>query len=116
MGNTNLSITVCLLRLLTLTNMYTPTHISILAHTCLPMVITVISYKILTNTNMYSTMYKCLLSRTKLCTPINKYCIDVYNFVNDNKWNNLQNTDKCKVIFDNIQMFIANNKLVYANT
>ena len=40
----------------------------------------------------------------------------MYNFFDDNKWNKLKNIDKHKLIFDNIQTFITNDKLVYANT
>ena len=72
MGNTNLSTTICLLWLLTLTNLYTPIDICILAHTSLPTVITRISYNVLTNTNMYSAIYEHLLPTTKLYTAMHK--------------------------------------------
>ena len=101
-GTTNLSTTIFLLRLLTLINLYTPIHKCILAYTSLLALITRISHKILTNTNKYSTIYKRLLLWTNLYTPIHKLCIDIYNFVDGNKWNDLQNIDKCKVIFDNV--------------
>ena len=99
MGNTNLSTTILLL---TLTNMYTPIHMCILAYTCLPTVITVISYKIMTNTNKYSAIYKRLLSLTKLYMLIHNIHIDIYNFVNDNKGQQHTEIDKGKLIFYNI--------------
>ena len=82
--------------------MYTPIHIHILAYTCLPTVITIISYKIMTNTNKYSTIYKRLLSSTKLYMLIHNVCIDVYNFVNNNKGQQHKEIDKGKLIFYNI--------------
>ena len=102
MGTTNLSTTIFLLWLLASTNLYTPIHTCILAYTSLSVLTTRISYKILTNTNKYSAIYKHLLSLTNLYNPIHKLYTDVCNFVNGNKRNNLQNIDKCKVIFDNV--------------
>ena len=99
MGNTNLSTTILLLAS---TNMYNPIHICILAYTCLLMLITVISYKIMTNTNKYSAIYKHLLSSTKLYTLIHNVCIDVYNFVDNNKGQQHTEIDKGKLTFYNI--------------
>ena len=102
MGNTNLSTTIFLLWLLMSTNLHTPIHVCILGYTSLSGSIARISYKILTETNKYSAIYKCLLSPTNLYTPIHKLCIDIYNFVVGNKWNDLQNIDKCKLILANV--------------
>ena len=102
MGNTKLSTTIFLLWLLMSTNLYNPIHICILGYSSLSASTAGISYKILTKTNKYSAMYKCLLSPTNLYTPIHKLCIDVYNFVDGNKQNDLQNIDKHKLIFNNV--------------
>ena len=101
MGTTNLSTTIFFIVIIDVDKLV-PIHTCILAYTSLSAVITGISYKILTNTNKYSAIYKHLLSSTNLYTPIHKLCIDVHNFVDGNKWKNLQNIDKCKVILDNV--------------